>query len=143
MALFCHERAGLEPRRNNCVNRREGRSPKKSPAFFEPTWASELGGFSGFQKSGVCSDRRQRCHRWYIDPAASILIGLLLAAATVLLARESGALLLGERTNRARIKRVKEIIKKDAAVEQVGDLLTMPLGPDQVLLNVDIRFRGN
>jgi cation diffusion facilitator family transporter len=84
----------------------------------------------------------QMFHRWYIDPAASILIGLLLAAVAVLLARESGALLLGERTNRARIKRVKEIIRQDPAVEEVGDLLTMQLGPEQVLLNVDIRFRS-
>lgn len=84
----------------------------------------------------------QMLHRWYIDPAASILIGLLLAAVAVLLGRESGALLLGERTNRARIKRVKEILRQDPAVEQVGDLLTMQLGPEQVLLNVDIRFRG-
>jgi cation diffusion facilitator family transporter len=83
----------------------------------------------------------QTLHRWYIDPAASILIGLLLAAVAVLLARESGALLLGERTNRARIARVKEIIRQDPAVEEVGDLLTMQLGPEQVLLNVDIRFQ--
>lgn len=50
--------------------------------------------------------------------------------------------MLGERTHRARITRVKEIIKQDPAVEEVGDLLTMQLGPEQVLLNVDIRFRN-
>jgi divalent metal cation (Fe/Co/Zn/Cd) transporter len=37
---------------------------------------------------------------------------------------------------------VKEIIRQDPAVEEVGDLLTMQLGPEQVLLNVDIRFRS-
>ena len=77
----------------------------------------------------------------YLDPAASILIGLVLAAVAFLLGRESGALLVGERTNRTRIKRVKEIIEADPSVEKVGDLLTMQLGPDQVLLTVDIRFR--
>jgi divalent metal cation (Fe/Co/Zn/Cd) transporter len=48
---------------------------------------------------------------------------------------------VGERTNRSRIKRVGEIIRGDPSVEKVGDLLTMQLGPEQVLLTVDIKFR--
>jgi divalent metal cation (Fe/Co/Zn/Cd) transporter len=80
-------------------------------------------------------------HSRYFDPAASILIGLLLAAVALLLGRESGALLVGERTNRARIRRVKKILEEHPAVEAVGDILTMQMGPDQVLLTVDIRFR--
>ena len=47
----------------------------------------------------------QILHNRYFDPAASVLIGLLLAAVALLLGRESGALLVGERTNRARICR--------------------------------------
>lgn len=47
---------------------------------------------------------------------------------------------MGERTNRSRIRRIKAIICADDSVADVGDLLTMQLGPDQVLLNVDIRF---
>jgi divalent metal cation (Fe/Co/Zn/Cd) transporter len=65
----------------------------------------------------------------------------LLTAVAVLLGRESGALLVGERTNRAIIRRLRKIIGDDSSVENVGDLLTMQLGPDQVLVNVDIRFR--
>ena len=80
-------------------------------------------------------------HSRYFDPAASILIGLLLAAVALLLGRESGALLVGERTNRARIRRVKKILEEDPAVEAVGDILTMQMGPDQVVLTVDIRCR--
>lgn len=77
----------------------------------------------------------------YLDPIASIVIGLVLAVLAVFLGRESGALLVGERTNRARIKRLNEIIRADPAVEEVGDLLTMQLGPEQVLLTVNIQFR--
>jgi cation diffusion facilitator family transporter len=80
-------------------------------------------------------------HNPYLEPVASILIGLLLTAVAILLGRESGALLVGERTNRARIERVRRIIQAEPLVEGVGDLLTMQLGPDQVLLNVDIKFR--
>lgn len=77
----------------------------------------------------------------YLDPIASILVGMLLASVAVFLGRESGALLVGERTNRARIKRIKEIIQNDVSVDGVGNLLTMQLGPREVLLAVDIRFR--
>lgn len=78
----------------------------------------------------------------YLDPIASVAIGSMLAVVAVFLGRESGALLVGERTSRARIERLREIITADPAVDRVGDLLTMQLGPDQVLLNVDIQFRG-
>jgi divalent metal cation (Fe/Co/Zn/Cd) transporter len=78
-------------------------------------------------------------HRAYFDPIA--LIGLLLTAVAILLGRESGALLVGERTNRAIIRRIRKIIRDDSSVDDVGDLLTMQLGPEQVLVNVDIRFR--
>jgi cation diffusion facilitator family transporter len=80
-------------------------------------------------------------HNPYLDPIASILIGVLLAVVAVFLGRESGALLVGERTSRSTIKRMREIIKADPSVDDVGDLLTMQLGPDQVLLAVDIKFR--
>jgi len=80
-------------------------------------------------------------HLPQLDPAASVLIGLLLTAMAVLLGRESGALLVGERTNRKLVRRLQNIIRKDPGVEAVGDLLTMQLGPDEVLLTVDIRFR--
>ncbi len=76
-----------------------------------------------------------------MDSAASILIGTLLAFVAVLLGRETGALLVGERTNRTRIRNMKQIITDDPAVERVGELLTMQVGPHRALLTVEIRFR--
>ncbi|MFL6429669.1 MAG: cation diffusion facilitator family transporter [Acidobacteriaceae bacterium] len=80
-------------------------------------------------------------HNPYLDPAASILIGLLLASEAVVLGRETGALLVGERTNRAKISRVWQIITADPAVERIGELLTMQLGPQQALLTTKVKFR--
>jgi len=80
-------------------------------------------------------------HTHYFDPIASILIGLLLTLVAVLLGRESGALLVGERTNRAIVKKIQQILSAETSVQKVGDLLTMQLGPEQVLLAVDIKFR--
>ena len=79
--------------------------------------------------------------RPYIDAAASILIGVLLSVIAVFLGRESGALLVGERTNRSRMQRIRDIIRSDPAVDQMGDVLTMQLGPDEVLLNATVKFR--
>lgn len=79
-------------------------------------------------------------HNAYLDPAASTLIGILLASVAFLLGRETGALLVGERTNRSRIRRMRKTITDDPAVERVGELLTMQMGPQHALLTVEIRF---
>ena len=76
-----------------------------------------------------------------VDPAASVLIGVLLAFVAVLLGRETGALLVGERTNRTRIRNMKQIISDDPEVKRVCELLTMRMGPQHALLTVEIRFR--
>jgi cation diffusion facilitator family transporter len=77
----------------------------------------------------------------YFDPIASVLIGITLIGAAVLLARESGALLLGEGIDREQIAQLRRLIGADAAVEGVSHLLTMQLGPDSVLLTAAVRFR--
>ena len=58
-----------------------------------------------------------------------------------MLGRETGALLIGERTNRARIRKIKKILINDPAVEGIKEMLTMQLGPHQALLTAKIRFR--
>jgi divalent metal cation (Fe/Co/Zn/Cd) transporter len=84
----------------------------------------------------------QLLHNPYFDPIASIAIGLLLGAIALFLGRESGALLVGESIDRGKAEHLKNLIRADPAVQNVGDLLTMYLGPEQVLLNVDIQFRS-
>ncbi|HZV66423.1 MAG TPA: cation diffusion facilitator family transporter [Telluria sp.] len=75
------------------------------------------------------------------DPAASIVIGLLLVAAAFALARETGALLVGESMDREQIRRLRELIAREPGIAAVGELLTMQLGPDEVLLNAAVAFR--
>lgn len=79
-------------------------------------------------------------HNPYLDPIASILIGLLLAALAFLLGRETGALLAGERTNRSLLRRIRKTLSDDPSVEHVGELLTMQLGAEEALLTVSVRF---
>jgi divalent metal cation (Fe/Co/Zn/Cd) transporter len=80
-------------------------------------------------------------NRPYLDPAASILIGILLFGTAALLGRESGALLVGERTGSATILKVERILRDEPSIEKVGDLLAMQLGPEQVLLTAGVRFQ--
>ena len=77
----------------------------------------------------------------YFDPAASVLIGLLLVGAAFALARETGALLVGEGIGTEATRRVCEILRADPAILSVGKLLSMQLGPDDVLLTAAVQFR--
>jgi cation diffusion facilitator family transporter len=76
----------------------------------------------------------------YLDGTASIVIGLILAVIAVLLAYESRGLLLGESANSATVASIREIAASDPAVEGVMRVLTMHLGPHEILLNVEIQF---
>jgi cation diffusion facilitator family transporter len=76
----------------------------------------------------------------YFDPAASIMIGLLLVGAAFALARETGALLVGEGIGSEATRRVCEILRDDPAIQDVGQLLSMQLGPDDVLLTAAVQF---
>src|SRR3954447_119825 len=77
----------------------------------------------------------------YPDVIASLAIGLILAATAVFLARESMALLVGERAEPELLDRLRELVEADEAVEKAADPLTMHLGPSDVLLDLEVRFR--
>ena len=76
-----------------------------------------------------------------LDGTASILIGLLLAAVSMMLAYESKGLLLGESANRQTVQHIYEIVNADKDVLQARQALTMHFGPSDVLLNLDVQFR--
>jgi len=76
-----------------------------------------------------------------LDGVASIGIGVILAATAIFLARESKALLIGEgargRTNRS----IRQIAAQCNGVEQVNDLVTVHLAPDQVVVAISLEFK--
>ena len=80
-------------------------------------------------------------HNPYFDAASSILIGLLVAALGLFLARESGALLVGESASPGKINTIRRIIQSEPLVDRIGDVLTMQLSPDQVLVAAVVKFR--
>jgi cation diffusion facilitator family transporter len=76
----------------------------------------------------------------WMDGAGSILIGLVLAAVAVLLARESKALLIGERARPELSDSIREIARTEPGVLSVSGILTSQLSPDQVIANVGVEF---
>ncbi|WP_296947723.1 cation diffusion facilitator family transporter [uncultured Massilia sp.] len=77
----------------------------------------------------------------YFDPAASVLVGLLLVGAAFTLARETGGLLVGESIGTDATARLRKIFEDDPDILDVARVLTMQLGPDEVLLTAAVRFR--
>lgn len=77
----------------------------------------------------------------HLDGAASIGIGLVLLASGLFLAAESRGLLVGESAQPEQVREIERLATADPAVERIERPLTMHLGPEQVLLNLGVRFR--
>jgi cation diffusion facilitator family transporter len=81
--------------------------------------------------------------RWGIpqlDGVASVLIGCVLGAIAIVLARESKSLLIGESASSELTKSIIDIAAKNAAVRRVNGLLTAQLAPDQILAALSLEF---
>lgn len=75
-----------------------------------------------------------------LDGVASLLIGFVLAAVAVFLVAESHGLLIGERADPRTVEDIRRIVLADPAVNELHEVLTMHLGPNQVLLNIDVEL---
>ncbi|GAB3316938.1 cation diffusion facilitator family transporter [Luteimonas notoginsengisoli] len=74
------------------------------------------------------------------DGIASILIGGVLAASSLLLARETKGLLLGESAHPHVRDDILRIAGEDAAIRTANGVLTVQLGPDQVVAALSAEF---
>jgi cation diffusion facilitator family transporter len=74
------------------------------------------------------------------DAAASVLIGLLLCFIALVLAIESKGLLLGESASEETLREIRRNVEHDRDVVGVRNILTMHLGPAELLLNLDVQF---
>lgn len=82
-------------------------------------------------------------HLWgnvYLDGVASVAIGIILCGVALLLAAESKGLLIGEGADAETVASIRQITENDPAVEQVIKVLTLHFGPQEVLLNLEIKF---
>ncbi len=114
-----------------------GKDPSMFVVLFEDS-AAMIGlgvAFSGIalsQATGIL---------WF-DGAASIVIGLILAGTAVWLAYETKGLLIGESANMAVVEDIRRIANSYEEIRRVHEVLTMHMGPDFILVNISVKFRG-
>ncbi|HXJ54061.1 MAG TPA: cation diffusion facilitator family transporter [Burkholderiales bacterium] len=76
----------------------------------------------------------------WLDGASSILIGLLLCVVALVMVYESKGLLIGEGVEKRTLDALREMIRADPEVDHVDNLTTIYLGPDEILLAIELRF---
>ena len=76
-----------------------------------------------------------------LDGAASVVIGLLLAGVAVLLISQARGLLIGEGIRPETARAIRSLAMAQPSVRDVGHVLSMYMGPDEVLVIVDLNFK--
>ena len=76
-----------------------------------------------------------------LDGIASVIIGLILALTASLLAFECKGLLCGEAANDQIVAGIEDIVKGETDVLYINEILTMHLGPQDILLNISLDFK--
>lgn len=76
----------------------------------------------------------------WADGVASVAIGLLLVVVAIFMANETRSLLTGEAASPAAVAEVRGILVADPRVVEVIEVLSMHLGPREVLVGVTIDF---
>lgn len=76
----------------------------------------------------------------WADGAASVAIGVLLVVIAAFLANETRSLLTGEAAAPRIVEAVRQALDRDPRVENVTEVLSMHLGPREILLGVTLDF---
>ena len=79
----------------------------------------------------------------YFDGGASILIGLLLVSVAIFLIYKTKGLLVGEGVDQETVVALQAIARAQPGIENVRPPLTSYLGPQDVVLALDVQFNRN
>ena len=84
--------------------------------------------------------------QWLGDPIfdalASITISIILSCTAMFLALESKGLLIGEAASKEVIAGIRRILSTESTILSINEILTMHLGPEDVLLNISLDFNS-
>ena len=75
-----------------------------------------------------------------IDAAASVVVGVLLGCVAVLLILQSRGLLIGEGVRSETAAAIRALVLQDPRVRKATSPLSMYLGPEEILLTLDVEF---
>jgi cation diffusion facilitator family transporter len=77
----------------------------------------------------------------HYDGIASMAIGIIMIAISMLLVRESKSLLMGETTSRKTLRKVVALTEADVAVVKVKKHFSMYMAPEEILLQLNTVFK--
>jgi cation diffusion facilitator family transporter len=77
----------------------------------------------------------------YMDGVASLIVGVILSIVSVLLARESRSLLMGEGIAPATQQHIRNIVEKDPAIVKVQHIFSTYQSPEEVMLLLMVTFK--
>lgn len=131
LAEFNRRRGG----RSILVTVRESKDPTLLVVLFEDS-AAVVG--LALAAAGLTLTEVTGNARW--DGVASIAIGVVLAATAWVLALEMKSLLVGESASREDRSAVRSAVLAVGGVASITRMLTMQIGPNAVLVNMDVDF---
>ncbi len=111
----------------------------KDPSVFTVV-AEDTAALAGLTIAAAGTALTARFHDPRYDAAASVAVGLILGVIATFLVSESRKLLVGESGSHALLDDVRRLTAGDTSVSKVGEALSMQLGADEVLLNLDVEF---
>jgi cation diffusion facilitator family transporter len=114
---------------------RESKDPSTFVVLFEDSAA-----MAGIIVAFVGIWLSQMTGLYWLDGAASVIIGLILAGTAWMLAVETKDLLIGESASPATIAGIRNLAAQVPGVEKVNEVLTLHMGPEYILLNVSLDF---
>ncbi|MBS7458422.1 cation diffusion facilitator family transporter [Coralloluteibacterium stylophorae] len=133
--LALREFRGLKGRRGYIEAVRRSKDPTTFTVLFEDSAALvglliALAGVAGAQLTGLA----------WLDGAASIGIGLVLAVTAVFLARETKALLIGEAAYPETVASILRIAADDPDIASANGVVSTQLGPQQIVIALSAEF---
>jgi len=112
----------------------------KDPSVFS-VFVEDLAALTGIAFALVGVTLGVMFHNPYFDGVASLFIGATLTIAAVVLAHETRKLLVGESARPEIVRSIRETVEHEGGVCSSEQPLTMQLGPDQILVNVDLSLQ--
>lgn len=89
----------------------------------------------------ICLWLSHHLNKPFIDGIASLLVGLILIFVSLILARESRSLLMGEGIRMNTKKRIREITEGDEGVMKLMHLMSTYQSPEEILVMLIIAFK--
>jgi len=117
---------------------REAKDPVLYTVLFEDTAA-----LAGLVVALVGLMAAHLLHLPVLDAVSSIAIGVILIVSSAILARETMGLIIGEAAAPEVLGRIEERIRSEKAVEDVRDITSVHLGPNDIIVAAAVDFHDD